>query len=87
MLLYIMGMPKKVHALKTATQAIAPTATLFMKTPILAFFSPKAPAASMAAMSSEDKTKAFQSESLPIVDLMKPTDITSRKVALQARLL
>jgi ABC-type oligopeptide transport system substrate-binding subunit len=80
-------MPKKLHALKTAAQAIAPMATLFTIVFALAFFSPLAPAASMAAMSSEDKSKTSHSEPFQTVDSLKPTNITSRNVALQTSLL
>jgi len=51
------------------------------------FSSPKAPAASIAAISSGDKAKAQRSELLQTVDRMKPTYITCRNVTLQARLL
>jgi len=83
----MMLMPKKLHAPMIATQAIAPTATLFIIALALAFFSPKAPAASMAAISSEDRSRALHSDSLQTIDSVKPTNITSRKVTLQTRLL
>ena len=82
-----MLMPKKLHALNTAAQAIAPTTTLFNTVFALALFSPKAPAASMAAMSPGDKTEASWSEQDQTIDSVKPTDVTCCKVALQARLL
>jgi hypothetical protein len=51
------------------------------------FSSPKAPAASIAAISSGDKAKANRSETLQTVDPVKLTYITCRDVTLQARLL
>ena len=82
-----MLMPKKLHALNTVAQAIAPMTTLFNTVFALAFISPKVPTASMAAMSPGDKTEASWSEQDQTVDSVKPTDITCCKVALQVHLL
>jgi hypothetical protein len=53
----------------------------------ICFSSPKAPAVSMAAISSEDNANIYRSEPLQTVDPVKPTYITCRDVTLQARLL